>query len=213
MEVSGSSDPLYKLFRHPQSKLVTSRFRSLAGEKKLSEWQVFCVLVTGFLNYWAVTSERFNINIDFEKSGNFDFSHDKVNITITLEGMSGDSNLQGPDFSLPQYHSPYEFCRLVNKKEYDSRTTYLGAHGKRYHKANFLSIPQQSDDTYILKWEGSVMVYDKAFFHEKNYATTIGFLKDDLSRIVMESVIKRFTQFSPLYEFVFRPLRAREGEA
>lgn len=211
MVVSGSSDLLYKLFKHPQSKLVVSRFRSLAGEKKLSEWQVFCVLLAGFLNYWAIKSENFNINIDFEKSSNFDFLQDKVNITMTLDGMFGDANLQGPDFSLPQYETPYEFCRLVNKKEYDSRTTYIGAHGKKYHKANFLSVTQQDDELSGLKWEGTIMVYDKAFFLEQSYATTIEFIQEDLRRIVQEAVIKRFTQFSPLYDFLFKPLRARES--
>ena len=209
MELSGSGDPLYKLFRHPQSKLVVSRFRSLAGEKKLSEWQVFSILVTGFLNYWAIKADNLTINIDFQKSHNFDFVYDKINIVITLEGLVGNSHLQGPDFSLPQYESPYEFCRLVNKKAYDSRTTYLGIHGKQYHKANFLSVLQPAAEMPILQWEGAVTIYDKAFFHANNYATTLTFLHDDLSRIVREAVVKRFTQFSPLYEFVFRPLHAR----
>lgn len=210
MDVSGFNDPLYKLFMHPKSKLIISRFRSLAGERKLSEWQVFCVLVTGFLNYWAIKSESFRINIEFVKSNNFDFLFDKINVIVSIDGMSGDSNLQGPDFSLPQYDSPYEFCRLVNKKEYDSRTTYLGMHGKAYHKANFLSLPQPVGQP-VLTWEGTVMVYDKAFFHAKNYPTAIGFLQDDLHRIVSEALVKRFTQFSALYDYVFRPLRAREA--
>lgn len=208
MEVSGSSDPLYKLFMHPKSKQVVSRFRSLAGEKKLSEWQVFCVLVAGFVNCWAIRSGCFNVAISFTHSTNFHFLHDKIHVTIVLEGLSGDINLQGPDFSLPQYNSPYEFCRLVNKKEYDSRTTYLGMHGKEYHKANFLNIPQP-DGSYTLKWEGTIMVYDKVFFHDKNYATTMSFLQDDLRQVVMESLVKRFTQFSSLYDYLFRPLRER----
>nr|WP_314427118.1 hypothetical protein [uncultured Erwinia sp.] len=210
MEVLSSSDPLYTLFMHPKSKLIVSRFRSLAGEKKMSEWQVFCVLLAGFLNCWAVKSDNFRIHIEFAKSSNFDFLFDKINVTVTIEGMSGESNLLGPDFSLPQYDSPYEFCRLVNKKEYDSRTTYLGMHGKAYHKANFLSLPQL-DGQPVLTWEGTVMVYDKAFFHPKNYATTLGFLQDDLHRTVTEALVKRFTQFSALYDYLFRPLRVREA--
>lgn len=210
MEVLSSSDPLYTLFMHPKSKLIVSRFRSLAGEKKMSEWQVFCVLLAGFLNCWAVKSDNFRIHIEFAKSSNFDFLFDKINVTVTIEGMSGESNLLGPDFSLPQYDSPYEFCRLVNKKEYDSRTTYLGMHGKAYHKANFLSLPQP-DGQPVLIWEGTVMVYDKAFFHQKNYATTLGFLQDDLHRTVTEALVKRFTQFSALYDYLFRPLRVREA--
>lgn len=210
MEVLSSSDPLYTLFMHPKSKLIVSRFRSLAGEKKMSEWQVFCVLLAGFLNCWAVRSDTFRINIEFAKSSNFDFLFDKIAVRVSIEGMSGDVNLLGPDFSLPQYDSPYEFCRLVNKKEYDSRTTYLGMHGKAYHKANFLSLPQP-DGQSALTWEGTVMVYDKAFFHPKNYATTLGFLQDDLHRIVSEALVKRFNQFSALYDYVFRPLRTREA--
>ncbi|MBK0003630.1 hypothetical protein [Erwinia sp. S38] len=210
MEVLSSSDPLYTLFMHPKSKLIVSRFRSLAGEKKMSEWQVFNVLLAGFLNCWAVKSDNFSIHIDFAKSNNFDFLFDKINVTVTIEGMSGESNLLGPDFSLPQYDSPYEFCRLVNKKEYDSRTTYLGMHGKSYHKANFQSLPQP-DGHSVLTWEGTVMVYDKAFFHPKNYATTLGFLQDDLHRTVFEALVKRFTQFSALYDYLFRPLRTREA--
>lgn len=210
MEVLHSSDPLYTLFMHPKSKLIVSRFRSLAGEKKLSEWQVFCVLLAGFLNCWAVKSGQFAVRVTFSNSVNFDFLHDKINVTVTLEGLMGDLNLQGPDFSLPQYNSPYEFCRLVNKKEYDSRTTYLGMHGKAYHKANFLSLPQPGGET-VLQWEGTVMVYDKVFFRDKNYATTLDFIHEDLSRIVTESVVKRFSQFSTLYDYVFRPLRVRDA--
>ncbi len=210
MEVLSSGDPLYTLFMHPKSKLIVSRFRSLAGEKKMSEWQVFCVLLAGFLNCWATRADNFKIHIAFTKSHHFDFLFDKINIRVSIEGMSGDVHLQGPDFSLPQYDSPYEFCRLVNKKEYDSRTTYLGMHGKSYHKANFLSL-SQPDGQSVLTWEGTVMVYDKAFFHPKNFATTMGFLQDDLHRIISEALVKRFTQFSPLYDYVFRPLRAREA--
>lgn len=208
MDMSGFSDSRYKMFMHPKSKQVVSRFRSLAGEKKLSEWQVFCVLVAGFVNCWAIRSGSFNVKISFTESNNFHFLHDKIHVAIVLEGLCGELNLQGPDFSLPQYNSPYEFCRLVNRKEYDSLTTYIGMHGKAYHKANFLSVPQP-DGSSLLKWEGTIMVYDKVFFHDKNYATTMTFLQDDLHRIVVECLIKRFNQFSSLYDYLFRPLRER----
>lgn len=210
MDVSGSSDPLYRMFMHPKSKQIVSRFRSLAGEKKLSEWQVFCVLAVGFLNCWAIRSGAFNVKISFTESKNFHFLHDKIHVTILLEGLAGEVNFQGPDFSLPQYNSPYEFCRLTNKKEYDSRTTYLGMHGKAYHKANFLSV-LQPDGSSSLTWEGTVMVYDKVFFRDNNYATTMVFLHDDLHRVVTDSIVKRFNQFSSLYDYLFRPLREREA--
>lgn len=76
MLLKGMNDPLFKAYQHPKARLMISRFRGLAGDRRLSDWQVFCILVNGFTNYWYVHSGNFTINVTLTKTRQFDFMQD-----------------------------------------------------------------------------------------------------------------------------------------
>ncbi len=69
MLLKGMNDPLLKAYQHPKSRLMISRFRGLAGDRRLSDWQVFCILVNGFTNYWYVLSVISTSMLNIPKRG------------------------------------------------------------------------------------------------------------------------------------------------
>ncbi|SUE06983.1 Uncharacterised protein [Pantoea agglomerans] len=101
MLLKGMNDPLLKAYQHPKSRMMISRFRGLAGDRRLSDWQAFCILVTGFTNYWYVHAGHYTINVTLTKTRQFDFLQDFLHFTVTLDGLIGDEHFRSPDFVLP----------------------------------------------------------------------------------------------------------------
>ncbi|AVG78734.1 hypothetical protein [Pantoea ananatis] len=210
MLLKGMNDPLLKAYQHPKSRLMISRFRGLAGDRRLSDWQVFCILVNGFTNYWYVLSGNFNIHVEYTKTRQFDFMQDFLHFSVTLNGLLSDAHFRCPDFILPHYDVPYEFCRWRSKRGYDSPVTYVGNHGVKSHKGLFIASHDATRDEYLMKWEGTVTVFDKAFFKMGSFQTTCDFLVNDMTKTIREGVIKHLSLYRDLYNYIFpSPVEAR----
>lgn len=210
MLLKGMNDPLLKAYQHPKSRMMISRFRGLAGDRKLSDWQVFCILVTGFTNYWYVQAGHFNINVSCSKTRQFDFMQDFLHVSVTLEGLICDDNFRCPDFFLPRYDVPYEFCRWRSKRGYDSSLTYVSNHGVKSHKAIFVASDDTAREERVMKWEGMVNVYDKTFFTVASFSTTHDFLVKDITKTIHEGLVKHLNFYRDLFSYIFpSPAAAR----
>lgn len=210
MLLKGMNDPLLKAYQHPKSRLMISRFRGLAGDRRLSDWQAFTILVTGFTNYWYVQAGHYRINVTLTKTRQFDFLQDFLHFTVTLDGLLGDEHFRSPDFVLPHYDVPYEFCRWRNKRGYDALTTYVSKQGVKSHKGIFVAAEGTSPEEKVMKWEGVVNVYDKAFFSMTNFNTTQAFLIKDITKAIQEGLLKNLSFYRDLYDYIFpTPAEAR----
>jgi len=210
MLLKGMNDPLLKAYQHPKSRKMISRFRGLAGDRRLSDWQAFCILITGFTNYWYVHAGHYTINVTLTKTRQFDFLQDFLHFTVTLDGLIGDEHFHSPDFVLPHYDVPYEFCRWRNKRGYDALTTYVSKQGVKSHKGIFVASEGASPEEQVMKWEGVVNVYDKTFFSVTNFSTTQEFLIKDISRSIQEGLLKHLSFYRDLFHYIFpSPAEAR----
>ncbi|MGK3142134.1 hypothetical protein [Pantoea sp. C2G6] len=210
MLLKGMNDPLLKAYQHPKSRMMISRFRGLAGDRRLSDWQAFCILVTGFTNYWYVQAGRYTINVQLTKTRQFDFLHDFLHFTVTLDGLICDEHFRSPEFVLPRYEVPYEFCRWRNKRGYDALTTYVSKQGVKSHKGIFIASDVGPGDERVMKWEGVVNVYDKTFFSVANFNTTQAFLIKEISKAIQEGLIRHLSFYRDLFHYIFpTPAEAR----
>ena len=194
------NDPLYRAYSSASIKPLLSRFRSLAGYRKLSDWQVFCNLLAGVTCYWFVSSRAFSVNVHIRPSRQFSFTHDYLLASVSVDGLVNDETISAPEFCLPYHSSPYEYCRWHNKRGFRSPSTWVAENGLNLNKGMLMP---EADNSRVLVWEGNISVFDKSRFRDVQLAGTVESLEAEIRGEITAGLERHFRPYWEVYDSLF----------